>query len=115
MMRVVSIQSKCALIICGSLEILSFQWKVDLNTTWYDALDESISHLSSMATANYTVLNFILLLLNIFNNDVESYHAVVVIHGVLTGSDSMELISNRIQEVSNSNNKTKSIADVAPM
>ncbi|PBC31234.1 lysosomal thioesterase PPT2 homolog isoform X1 [Apis cerana] len=52
-----------------------------------------------MATANYTVLNFILLLLNIFNNDVESYHAVVVIHGVLTGSDSMELISNRIQEM----------------
>ncbi|KAG9428986.1 lysosomal thioesterase PPT2 isoform X1 [Apis mellifera carnica] len=52
-----------------------------------------------MATANYTVLNFILLLLNIFNKDVESYHAVVVIHGVLTGSDSMELISNRIQEM----------------
>ncbi|XP_043794767.1 lysosomal thioesterase PPT2 homolog isoform X1 [Apis laboriosa] len=52
-----------------------------------------------MATANYTVLNFILLLLSIFNNDVESYHAVVVIHGVLTGSDSMELISNRIQEM----------------
>ncbi|KAG6802529.1 lysosomal thioesterase PPT2 isoform X1 [Apis mellifera caucasica] len=52
-----------------------------------------------MATANYTVLNFILLFLNIFNKDVESYHAVVVIHGVLTGSDSMELISNRIQEM----------------
>ncbi|XP_006609649.1 lysosomal thioesterase PPT2 homolog isoform X1 [Apis dorsata] len=52
-----------------------------------------------MATANYTVLNFILLLLSIFNNNVESYHAVVVIHGVLTGSDSMELISNRIQEM----------------
>lgn len=73
----------------------------------YDTLDESVSHLSSMATANYTALNFILLLLSIFNNYVESYHAVVVIHGVLTGSDSMELISNRIQEVSNSNVKQR--------
>ena len=41
---------------------------------------------------------FFLLLVTI-NNAVESYRAVVVIHGVLTGSDSMELISNRIQEM----------------
>ncbi|XP_076679465.1 palmitoyl-protein thioesterase 2 [Andrena cerasifolii] len=40
-----------------------------------------------------------LLLLVTLNNAVESYRAVVVIHGVLTGSDSMELISNRIQEM----------------
>ena len=32
-------------------------------------------------------------------NGAESYRAVAVIHGVLTGSDSMDLISNRIQEV----------------
>ncbi|XP_071867870.1 palmitoyl-protein thioesterase 2 [Bombus fervidus] len=41
----------------------------------------------------------VILLLSLFNNGVECYHAVVVIHGVLTGSDSMELISNRIQEM----------------
>ncbi|OXU25597.1 hypothetical protein TSAR_006617 [Trichomalopsis sarcophagae] len=33
------------------------------------------------------------------NNTVESYRAVAVIHGVLTGSSSMELITNRIQEM----------------
>lgn len=55
---------------------------------------------------------FFLLLVTI-NNAVESYRAVVVIHGVLTGSDSMELISNRIQEVSDSR-KTKDVTDVAP-
>lgn len=34
-------------------------------------------------------------------NEAKSYNAVVIIHGVLTGSDSMELIGNRIQEVAN--------------
>lgn len=33
------------------------------------------------------------------SNVVESYRAVVVIHGILTGSDTMEVITNRIQEV----------------
>ena len=42
---------------------------------------------------------YFFLLLVTLNNAVESYRAVVVIHGVLTGSDSMELISNRIQEM----------------
>ena len=42
---------------------------------------------------------YLVLLLFTLNNAVESYRAVVVIHGVLTGSDSMELISNRIQEM----------------
>lgn len=32
-------------------------------------------------------------------NEAKSNRAVVIIHGVLTGSDSMELISNRIQKV----------------
>lgn len=34
-----------------------------------------------------------------FYNETKSYRAVVIIHGVLTGSDSMDLITNRIQEV----------------
>ncbi|XP_076634678.1 palmitoyl-protein thioesterase 2 isoform X1 [Colletes latitarsis] len=51
-----------------------------------------------MATLNYIFLNFILLFSTTFNT-VKSYRAVVVIHGVLTGSSSMELISNRIQEM----------------
>ncbi|XP_053983596.1 lysosomal thioesterase PPT2 homolog [Hylaeus volcanicus] len=51
----------------------------------------------AMATLSYR--SFILFFLTILINAVESYRAVVVIHGVLTGSDSMELISNRIQEM----------------
>lgn len=31
MIKVVPVQSKCASIICGSLETLSSQWKEDLN------------------------------------------------------------------------------------
>ncbi|XP_033346379.1 lysosomal thioesterase PPT2 homolog [Bombus vosnesenskii] len=51
-----------------------------------------------MATVYYS--SFIVILFSsLFNNGIECYHAVVVIHGVLTGSDSMELISNRIQEM----------------
>lgn len=42
----------------------------------------------------YLFLSYLL-----FYNEAKSYHAVVIIHGVLTGSESMELISNRIQEV----------------
>lgn len=52
-----------------------------------------------MATVYYSSF-IVILFLSLLNNGVECYHAVVVIHGVLTGSDSMELISNRIQEVS---------------
>ncbi|XP_029052176.2 lysosomal thioesterase PPT2 homolog isoform X1 [Osmia bicornis bicornis] len=52
-----------------------------------------------MALLNYRPFDFFALLLIVINNVVEGYHAVVVIHGVLTGSDSMELISNRIQEM----------------
>ncbi|NP_001153389.1 palmitoyl-protein thioesterase 2 precursor [Nasonia vitripennis] len=50
-------------------------------------------------------VNFSFLFLALFaiailpNNVVESYRAVAVIHGVLTGSDSMELITKRIQEM----------------
>ncbi|XP_015610148.1 lysosomal thioesterase PPT2 homolog [Cephus cinctus] len=33
------------------------------------------------------------------SNQAKNYHAVVLIHGVLTGSTSMDLISNRIQEM----------------
>ncbi|XP_017890290.1 lysosomal thioesterase PPT2 homolog [Ceratina calcarata] len=50
-----------------------------------------------MATVNNIVFNF--LVFSILFNNVESYHAVVLIHGVLTGADSMEIISNRIQEM----------------
>ncbi|KOX69241.1 Lysosomal thioesterase PPT2 like protein [Melipona quadrifasciata] len=52
-----------------------------------------------MAIMACTGFNIFIFLLTLLNNDVNSYHAVVVIHGVLTGSDSMELISNRIQEM----------------
>ncbi|XP_003400099.1 lysosomal thioesterase PPT2 homolog [Bombus affinis] len=51
-----------------------------------------------MATVYYSSF-IVILFLSLLNNGVECYHAVVVIHGVLTGSDSMELISNRIQEM----------------
>ncbi|XP_034178638.1 palmitoyl-protein thioesterase 2 isoform X2 [Osmia lignaria lignaria] len=52
-----------------------------------------------MALLNYRPFDFFALFLIVINNVVEGYRAVVVIHGVLTGSDSMELISNRIQEM----------------
>lgn len=42
---------------------------------------------------------YLFLIYLLLYNEAKSYHAVVIIHGVLTGSDSMELISNRIQEV----------------
>ncbi|KAF3425518.1 hypothetical protein E2986_05652 [Frieseomelitta varia] len=61
-------------------------------------LHSSVIRLTSMA-ATCRGFNIFILLLTLLNNDVDGYHAVVVIHGVLTGSDSMELISNRIQEV----------------
>ncbi|XP_015127302.1 lysosomal thioesterase PPT2 homolog [Diachasma alloeum] len=42
----------------------------------------------------------ILFFLNLVNFQwVSGYYPVVIIHGVLTGSDSMEVISNRIQEM----------------
>ena len=70
-------------------------------------LHSSVIHLTSMATTTCKGFNTFILLLTLLYNDVGGYHAVVVIHGVLTGSDSMELISNRIQEVSNSYKKEK--------
>lgn len=48
-----------------------------------------------------------LLIYLLLHNEAKSYHAVVIIHGVLTGSDSMELISNRIQEVGRMTAKQK--------
>ncbi|XP_076644025.1 palmitoyl-protein thioesterase 2 [Halictus rubicundus] len=52
-----------------------------------------------MTTLNCNSKSFFILLLFAFTNAAQSYRAVVVIHGVLTGSDSMELISNRIKEM----------------
>lgn len=42
---------------------------------------------------------YLLLVYLLSYNEAKSYRAVVIIHGVLTGSSSMELITNRIQEV----------------
>lgn len=47
---------------------------------------------------NAKILNFVLLFLTLFNA-AKSYRGVVIIHGLLTGSKSMELISERIQEM----------------
>ncbi|KYQ52876.1 Lysosomal thioesterase PPT2 like protein [Trachymyrmex zeteki] len=53
-----------------------------------------------MMTNKNSVIQIYLFLINlIFYNEAKSYHAVVIIHGVLTGSDTMELISNRIKEM----------------
>lgn len=55
----------------------------------------------NMAIVRYLwSFNIFLLAIILCYNGAKSYHAVVVIHGVLTGSDSMDLISNRIEEVS---------------
>ncbi|OAD61114.1 Lysosomal thioesterase PPT2 like protein [Eufriesea mexicana] len=51
-----------------------------------------------MTSISYKII-FLLLLLSVFEATVDSYHAVVLIHGILTGSDSMELISDRIAEM----------------
>lgn len=67
--------------------------------------------MATMATLHFIIVYLCLLLFTALSNAVKSYRAVIVIHGVLTGSDSMELISNRIEEVSKSNG-TK-VADVA--
>jgi len=53
-----------------------------------------------MTNKNFVIHVYLFLVyLLLLYNEAKSYHAVVIIHGVLTGSDSMELISNRIQEV----------------
>ncbi|XP_076241221.1 palmitoyl-protein thioesterase 2 isoform X2 [Calliopsis andreniformis] len=52
-----------------------------------------------MATLRNRVVYFCSLLLIALSNAVKNYRAVVVIHGVLTGSESMDLISNRIMEM----------------
>lgn len=48
---------------------------------------------------NFRILISFLCTIIFFVNGAKSYRAVVIIHGLLTGSDSMELISNRIQEL----------------
>lgn len=51
-------------------------------------------------TSTNSVIHIYLFLVSLLScHQAKSYHAVVIIHGVLTGSDSMETISNRIQEV----------------
>lgn len=52
-----------------------------------------------MVLQNYKSFSFLVLLLTVLNNVAESYRAVVVIHGILTGSTSMELISDRIRQM----------------
>lgn len=53
-----------------------------------------------MTNTNSVIYIYLFLISLLSYNEAKSYHAVVLVHGVLTGSDSMELISNRIQEVS---------------
>lgn len=52
-----------------------------------------------MTSRNSVIHIYLFLVYLLLYNEAKSYHAVVIIHGVLTGSDSMELISNRIQEM----------------
>lgn len=52
-----------------------------------------------MTMLNFSFI-FSFLLVSVLFNGVYNYRAVVVIHGVLTGSESMQLISDRIQAVS---------------
>ncbi|XP_015433613.1 PREDICTED: lysosomal thioesterase PPT2 homolog [Dufourea novaeangliae] len=56
-------------------------------------------HRVTMSSSNCRSILFFLWLLTAFSNVAECYRAVAVIHGVLTGSDSMEIITNRIQEM----------------
>lgn len=48
---------------------------------------------------SFVIHIYLFLVYLLLYNEAKSYHAVVIIHGVLTGSESMELVSNRIQEV----------------
>lgn len=58
-----------------------------------------MQHWKIMANKNSVIQIYLFLINLIFYNEAKSYHAIVIIHGVLTGSESMELISNRIKEV----------------
>ena len=58
-----------------------------------------MQHWKIMTSKNSVIQIYLFLINLIFYNEAKSYHAVVIIHGVLTGSESMELISNRIKEV----------------
>ena len=58
-----------------------------------------VQHWKIMASKNSVIQIYLFLINLIFYNEAKSYHAIVIIHGVLTGSESMELISNRIKEV----------------
>lgn len=53
-----------------------------------------------MTSTNFVIHIYLFLVFLLSRYQAKTYHAVVIIHGVLTGSDSMETISNRIQEVS---------------
>lgn len=55
-----------------------------------------------MTNTNSVTYIYLFLISLLSYNEAKSYHPVVIIHGVLTGSDSMEVISNRIQEVGKS-------------
>lgn len=52
-----------------------------------------------MATARNSESFILIFLLILCGNEVKSYRAVVLLHGILTGSESMEIISNRIEEM----------------
>lgn len=53
-----------------------------------------------MTEIKCTPLYYLLIIFLLVNSiKCKSYYPVVIIHGVLTGSDSMEQISSRIQEV----------------
>ncbi|XP_014212801.1 lysosomal thioesterase PPT2 homolog [Copidosoma floridanum] len=47
----------------------------------------------------YSLFVLLVTILLLSKNGAESYRAVAIIHGVLTGKDSMEIISRRIQEL----------------
>ncbi|XP_032691606.1 lysosomal thioesterase PPT2 homolog isoform X2 [Odontomachus brunneus] len=52
-----------------------------------------------MTSQRSVICIYLLLVYLLSYNEAKSYRAVVIIHGVLTGSSSMELITNRIQEM----------------
>lgn len=54
---------------------------------------------SLIMTDKLYIMKIILLLSLVNFHGASGYYPVVIIHGVLTGSDSMELITNRIKEV----------------
>lgn len=49
-----------------------------------------------MSSQRSVLLIFVLVFVTTF---VESYKAVVILHGIMTGADSMKIIEDRIKEV----------------